>query len=308
MATFQDLINVGYCSESGIGGTGLGYCPFDIKRLKAIWRHPLNFKYPDAFDFTKANIQVLVQEGKIIPLYKTKNTTWNTPENGVQTFEGGDKVVTDRFPYEFSTNFTNGKQYHTVLAQLSNAGFHSFTLIDEDDNIILIKEEDGTLRAINCEFFNVGAYMPQGNDSAMVKVDIQLNDRKAIDYKLSFLKSESYDFAPEEITGVVDLQLKLTAPVSTVNALKFTATQVKDGHSAIQMGLLTGDIKVQEAGVTVPGALAVVNNEYVFTRTTGLFTLAAVVTVETYDTVVASSIINVNDVMIRAAKATTIVV
>jgi hypothetical protein len=315
MATLQDTVNIGYCNESGISGTGLGYCPFDVKRLKAIWRFPMNFKFPANFDNTKANVQKLVQEGKLTPIYKTKNTAWNTPENGVQTFEGGDKVVTDKLPYELSTTFTNGYQYHQTLVKLAQAGSHSFVFVDEDDNLVLIKEEDGTLRGVRSEFFNVGPYMPQGNDSAMTKVEIQLNDRKAIDNRLAFIKSESYTYSPEEITGIVDLQLSPIAPsaATTPGVLRFKANQVKDGHSAIQLGLDNSDIKVTEKigvalPVTIAGTLAVVGEDYVFTRTVGAFTIGSIVSLETYDTIVASSVINVNDTMVRAIKVTTVTV
>lgn len=307
--SLQTLLNKGYCTDSAIFGTALDFCPFDIKRLKIIWRHPLGFKYPNNFEFTKENIQKLVQKGKIIPLYKTKNTTWVTPENAAQTFEGGDKKGTDKMPYEFTTNFTNGYQYHVALNSLEKAGVHSFTFIDIDDTIWVEGTEDGGAKGIDCEYLSVEPYNPQGQNAAGTMVKVQLASRIAIDEKLKALLSKSYAFSPETIKGVSDVVLTLTAPVNATNILVINAKQLKDQHLVEQSGLDQSDIQIQVGGVTVPGTLAyTAPGVYTFTRTTGNWATGNVITTKLYDSTEIANIIVLDDTMLRSNVAQTIAV
>ena len=96
MAVIESIVNLGYCSESNFQGTATNYCIFDIKRLKKLWRFPLNFKFEAGFDFTLVNLQELEQQGKLVPIYTLKDAQFTTAENGVQTFGGGDKKLIEK--------------------------------------------------------------------------------------------------------------------------------------------------------------------------------------------------------------------
>lgn len=307
MAVIESIVNLGYCSESNFQGTATNYCIFDIKRLKKAWRHPLNFKFPADFDFTLANLQELEQQGKLVPIYTLKDPQFTTPENGVQTFGGGDKKLIEKMPIEIEAMLTNGIQGYQALITIEKATYHSFTLIDVEDTIWVQEGSDGRIGGINSEFMQVLPYTGAGSESASYKINFQL-DRLTFDTRLRAIKADSFDFATDDIKGVDDITLTLTAPVNGAGTITFTAKRTKDGHNVEQGGLENTDFLLTANGTAVPGALAYVNGVYTFTRTSGTWSTGQTIALKTWDSTLGVQIINVDGQMMKSNIATTVVV
>ena len=307
MAVIESIVNLGYCSESNFQGTDTAYCIFDIKRLKKAWRHPLNFKFPADFGFTLANLQELEQQGKLVPIYTLKDAQFTTAENGVQTFGGGDKKLIEKMPIEIEAMLTNGIQGYQALISIEKATYHSFTLIDVEDTIWVVENSDGRIGAINSEFMQVLPYSGAGSESASYKMNFQL-DRLAFDNRLRAIKADSFDFATDDIKGVDDITLTLTAPSNGGSTVTFTAKRTKDGHNVEQGGLVVGDFLLTSAGSTIAGTLAYANGVYTFTRSSGTWATGNTITLKTWDSTLSVQIINVDGQMIKSNIATTVVV
>lgn len=307
MAVIESIVNLGYCSESNFQGTATNYCIFDIKRLKKLWRFPLNFKFEAGFDFTLVNLQELEQQGKLVPIYTLKDAQFTTAENGVQTFGGGDKKLIEKMPFEIEAMLTNGVQGYQAVISIEKAGYHSFIMVDVEDTIWAQESSDGRIGAINSEFMQVLPYTGAGSESASYKINFQL-DRLTIDTRLKAIKADSFDFATDDITGVDDITLTLTAPINGGSTVTFTAKRTKDGHNVEQGGLVVGDFLLTSAGSTIAGTLAYANGVYTFTRSSGTWATGNTITLKTWDSTLSVQIINVDGQMIKSNVATTVAV
>ena len=281
MANLVDLLNVGRCSTSQILGTATDFCKLDIDRLKEIWRMPYNFKFDANFEFTLANLQALQEEGKLVKVSTFKTSSDSTEENSVNTYAGGKKSLMDKMPKQIDATLENGIQGYQAILSLEKAGMHSFLLIDENNTIFMAKGKDGLARGLNSEFFQVMDYKMRGDQPAGFNIQFQLN-RAQFDNDLQGLRSEDYDFDVEDIYGITDLDLIVTAPSNTDATMDFSVLRNTDRHSFNQEGLeaMTG-WKVTVGGVVATGAVTAVTGGYRYTITSPVaFNTGNVVTIE----------------------------
>ena len=280
MANLVDLLNVGRCSTSQILGTSTDFCKLDIDRLKEVWRMPYNFKFDVNFEFTLANLQALQKEGKLIKVSTFKTSSDTTEENSINTYAGGKKSLMDKMPKQIDATLENGIQGYQSILSLEKAGMHSFLLIDENNTIFMAKGKDGLARGLNSEFFQVKDYKMRGDQPASFSIQFQLN-RSQFDNDLQGLRVDDYNFDAADVYGITDLDLILTAPSDTDNALEFSVLRHTDRHDFNQEGLeaMTGWV-VKADGVVVLGTVTATANGYTFTRTTGAFATGEVVSLE----------------------------
>ena len=282
MANLVDLLNVGRCSTSQILGTATDFCKLDIDRLKEIWRMPYNFKFPVAFEFTLPNLQALQEEGKLVKVSTFKTSSDSTEENSVNTYAGGKKSLMDKMPKQIDATLENGIQGYKSILSLEKAGMHSFLLVDENNTIFMAKGKDGLARGLNSEFFQVMDYKMRGDQPAGFNIQFQLN-RAQFDNDLQGLRSEDYTFDIDDIYGITDLDLIVTAPSNTENTMDFSVLRNTDRHSFNQEGLeaMTG-WKVTVNGVVATGAVTSVTGGYRYTLNISpvAFNTGDVVTIE----------------------------
>lgn len=281
MAKLVDLLNVGRCSTSQILGTATDFCKLDIDRLKEIWRMPYNFKFNANFEFTLANLQALQEEGKLIKVSTFKTSSDTTEENSVNTYAGGKKSLMDKMPKQIDATLENGIQGYQSILSLEKAGMHSFLLIDENNTIFMAKGKDGLARGLNSEFFQVMDYKMRGDQPAGFNIQFQLN-RAQFDNDLQGLRSEDYDFDIDDVVGITDLDLVVTAPANAGTTMDFSVLRNTDRHSFNQEGLeaITG-LKVTVNGVGASGTVTAVTGGYRYTVTSpAAFSSGNVVTIE----------------------------
>ena len=281
MAKLVDLLNVGHCSTSGILGTSTDFCKLDIDRLKEIWRMPYNFKFPVDFEFTLKDLRTLQEEGKLVKVSTFKTSSDSTEENSVNTYAGGKKSLMDKMPKQIDATLENGIQGYQAILSLEKAGMHSFLLIDENNTIFMAKGKDGLARGLNSEFFQVMDYKMRGDQPAGFNIQFQLN-RAQFDNDLQGLRSEDYAFDIDDVYGITDLDLIVTAPANTGTAMAFFFFFNTDRHSFNQEGLvaMTGWV-VKVDGVVATGAVTAVTGGYRYTITSPVaFNTGDVVTIE----------------------------
>ena len=281
MAKLVDLLNVGRCSTSQILGTATDFCKLDIDRLKEIWRMPYNFKFPADFEFTLPKLQALQEEGKLVKVSTFKTSSDSTEENSVNTYAGGKKSLMDKMPKQIDATLENGIQGYQSILSLEKAGMHSFLLVDENNTIFMAKGKDGLARGLNSEFFQVMDYKMRGDQPAGFNIQFQLN-RAQFDNDLQGLRSEDYNFDVEDIYGITDLDLIVTAPSNAGTTMDFSVLRNTDRHSFNQEGLeaMTGWI-VKVDGVVATGAVTAVTGGYRYTITSPVaFNTGDVVTIE----------------------------
>lgn len=281
MAKLVDLLNVGHCSTSGILGTSTDFCKLDIDRLKEIWRMPYNFKFPVDFEFTLPNLQALQEEGKLVKVSTFKTSSDSTEENSVNTYAGGKKSLMDKMPKQIDATLENGIQGYQSILSLEKAGMHSFLLIDENNTIFMAKGKDGLARGLNSEFFQVMDYKMRGDQPAGFNIQFQLN-RAQFDNDLQGLRSEDYAFDIDDVYGITDLDLIVTAPANAGTTMAFSVLRNTDRHSFNQEGLeaMTGWV-VKVDGVVATGAVTAVTGGYRYTITSPVaFNTGDVVTIE----------------------------
>ena len=281
MAKLVDLLNVGRCSTSQILGTATDFCKLDIDRLKEIWRLPYNFKFDANFEITLANLQALQEEGKLIKVSTFKTSSDTTEENSVNTYAGGKKSLMDKMPKQIDATLENGIQGYQSILSLEKAGMHSFLLIDENNTIFMAKGKDGLARGLNSEFFQVMDYKMRGDQPAGFNIQFQLN-RAQFDNDLQGLRSEDYDFDIDDVVGITDLDLVVTAPANAGTTMDFSVLRNTDRHSFNQEGLeaMTG-WKVTVNGVVATGTVTASGGAYLYTVTSpAAFATGDVVTIE----------------------------
>lgn len=210
-------------------------------------------------------------------------------------------------PFEIEAMLTNGVQGYQAVISIEKATYHSFVLVDAEDTIWVAEDKTGLIGAINSEFMQVLPYTGAGSESASYKINFQL-DRLTIDTRLKAIKADSFDFATDDITGVDDITLTLTAPINGGSTVTFTAKRTKDGHNVEQGGLVVGDFLLTSAGSTIAGTLAYANGVYTFTRSSGTWATGNIITLKTWDDTLGVQIINVDGQMIKSNVATTVAV
>ena len=281
MAKLVDLLNVGRCSTSQILGTATDFCKLDIDRLKEVWRMPYNFKFPVDFEFTLENIKDLQEDGKLVKVSTFKTSSDTTEDNNINTYAGGKKSLMDKMPKQIDATLENGIQGYQAILSLEKAGMHSFLLIDENNTIFMAKGKDGLARGLNSEFFQVMDYKMRGDQPAGFNIQFQLN-RAQFDNDLQGLRSEDYNFDIDDVVGITDLDLIVTAPANAGTTMDFSVLRNTDRHSFNQEGLesMTGWV-VKVDGVVATGAVTAVTGGYRYTITSPVaFNTDDVVTIE----------------------------
>jgi len=302
----ETILNKGQCSVSNMKGLREGYCPFDITRLAMLLRFDYGYTFSAGFQFTKENLVKLIQGGKMKVIRTLKNANWDTPENGAQTYDGGDMYQTDKFPMKYSAIINGGTQGHQGLVSVERARTHSFLLVDKEGQIWL-SEANGTVRAINSNYMDVSPYMPAGNEAGASKITSQL-ERGVFDNSLSVIKPEELGFDIFELHDFFDVVIDLTAPSNSSNTLTFTAVRKTDKHDLGQGGLVTANVRLKVGNTTVAGTLSYSSGVYTFTRTAGTFSTGDAVTLSTWDNTESSYIVDVDGTLLKSNIATTVAV
>ena len=248
------LINLGSCSQLGIICTGANYCELDIKELKSVWFAPYGYKFPtniqNANQLTLAQLQDEVIALNIVPKGGIKSVAYTTEENRLKTYSGGEKAVVGKNPIQLDLTFEGGIQNYQAWVTLEKRTKHSVFLIDSNGTIFVVKNKQGLVGAINCDFLTVEPYKGfSGSEGGDFMVKMQL-DRNQFDTEFGGLQIDNMDFnAVRDLNCLAEVvPMPTSVEISGDNLLIFKVKQLADQHDVAGLDQDKMEIKINGDG------------------------------------------------------------
>lgn len=295
-----ELLNKVNCGASGVLGTGLAGCKFDINRVTAIGLLTKGYKFTQ--DPDKDYLRALQQSGDLIMLQDIVSFTDATADDNIVTRDGsGIKVVVGKNPYEKTATFDNGIQFNRALNALSGYNSYDIILFDEKGSMIVTATKDGTPKGFTLGMFENGKYgFANGTDSNSQTVMFQMIKRAEFDDNIGYYTTNDLDFYPDELTGVNEV-LVTVDPIVAGTSIVVSAYLLDKTHPV--EGLLFGDFSVTKGGAANNPTAATYNS----TTKKYTLTLPALVSADVVTVSLNGIILTTLDVLYKSNVATAIV-
>lgn len=295
-----ELLNRVNCSGSGVLGTGLAGCKFDINRVIAIGLLTKGFKF--AQDPDKDYMRDLQQAGTLIMLQGIVSFTDATADDNITTREGsGIKVVAGKNPYEKTAMFDNGLNFHKALTTISGYEQYDIVLFDVNGSMIVTVAKDGSPKGFTLGMFENQKYgFANGTDSNSQSVLFQMIDRAEFDSNAGWYTTEELDFFPSELTGINEVLVSV-APVVTASTTIVVDAYLLDKTHSVD-GLLTGDWELTKNGTVLAQTVVQSSTTKKYTFTVASLSAADIITVRLKNTVLTPL-----DVLYKSNTATVVV-
>ena len=278
-----ELLNKVDCTGSGVLGTGLDGCPFDMDRVTAVGLLPKGYKFTQ--DPTKDYLQGLQQSGDLIMLQGVVSFTDGTADDNIVTRDGsGIKTVVGKNPYEKTATFDNGINFHKALTSLSSYGRYDIVLFDVKGSMLVTVGKDGAPKGFTLGMFENQKYtFKNGTDSSGQSVIFQMINRAEFDSNAGWYTTKQLDFYPDELQGVNEVLVTID-PIAAASTTIVVDAYLLDRTHSVE-GLLTGDIELTRNGVVLAQTViqSPTTKKYTFTVTAN--TAADIVTVRIKDIV-----------------------
>lgn len=311
----SDIIDVLNCSLSDALGTGLRGCDFQFENLESIALLPAGTTIPAGAAYDRDYIRQQQREGNWIVLNNVYSFEWQTGDDEVETSDTkGIEAVTRKGLYKFEVMFRNGIYQQKVLNSLEGFGRWDIIFFDEENNQLHVTTSSGGVRGFTTGRFSVSPIQfKNGTNSLKTRLTVQFTKTSQFNSQIGFIGSGDLTFVPDEIEGINQVRLSVpSAPVNAATDVVVKAVLDKDG-STFPAGLASTDflVKVDGSTVAVSGAVADATAK-TYTLTIPALSTAEVVTVDLYDGVLPSTVIQVgvapDDILYQARTATTTVV
>jgi len=249
-----ELLNRVNCSGSGVLGTGLAGCKFDINRVIAIGLLTKGYKFTQ--DPDKEYMRELQQAGTLIMLQGIVSFTDATADDNIVTREGsGIKVVAGKNPYEKTAMFDNGLNFHKALTSVSGYEEYDIVLFDVNGSMVVTVAKDGSPKGFTLGMFENQKYgFANGTDSNSQSVLFQMINRTEFDSNAGWYTTEELDFYPSELTGVNEVLVTVDPAVAGTSIV--VSAYLLDKTHPVE-GLLFGDFKVVRNGTVSNPTVAV---------------------------------------------------
>lgn len=296
-----ELLNKVNCSGSGILGTGLAGCKFDINRVIAVGLLTKGYKFTE--DPNKEYMRELQVAGTLIMLQGIVSFADATADDNIVTREGsGIKVVAGKNPYEKTAMFDNGLNFHKALTTVSGYEQYDIVLFDVNGSMIVTVAKDGSPKGFALGMFENQKYgFANGTDGNSQSVLFQMTNRSEFDSNAGWYTTEELDFYPSELTGINEVLITVDPIVTASTSIVVSAFLLDKTHPV--EGLLVGDFNVTRNGsVIVPSAVAYSSTTKKYTLTVTANTTADIVTVSLDGT-----ILNLLDELYKSNTATVVV-
>lgn len=295
-----ELLNKVNCGASGVLGTGLAGCKFDIDRVIAIGLLTKGYKFTE--DPNKEYMRQLQQDGILTMLQGIVSFADATADDNIITREGsGIKVVAGKNPYEKTATFDNGINFHKALTSISGYEQHDIVLFDVNGSMVVTVAKDGSPKGFALGMFENQKYgFANGTDSNSQSVLFQMINRAEFDSNAGWYTTNELDFYPDELTGVNEVLVSVDTIAAASTTISISAFLLDKSHTVD--GLLTTDFELTKNGTVL--AQTVIQNpttkKYVFTVAAN--TAANIITVRIKDTVLTPL-----DVLYKSNTATAVV-
>lgn len=307
--TLEQILNVVNCSVSGILGTGLNYCKFDLKRVTTIILTRRGFVFDKEREFNLEYFQELQQTGDAVVLQGVESMVDNTAEDNTVTLEGSGIIkYVGKNPYTMAFTFDNGFYFHKALNSLEGANRWNVILGDSEGNLLMTQTKAGDVKGFTVGALSNGRYgWSNGATANSQTINMQLLNRSEVDDLASWVTSENLDFSPQsDLQGINDTQITLDSPAIGGTTITFSVKTIADEHAFNQQGLTATDFRYTNAG-TVQTITNVAPTSTVGTYTATVPTIVAgAVTLQTWDSALQTPIIMVNTDLLKSNEATSV--
>jgi hypothetical protein len=279
------------------------------------WGTPLHvigiqkgYEIPKATVWGKTYINEQIQLGKFIPLIGAESFDNESSEDAVTTNSRGvDRLNTLGLPkYKFT--YEEGHEFYKEMAKLTSFKALDFIFADEEGNWRLAVTSEGNFKG-----FTAGQAIAMltntktlGGDPESKSFSIQLLDRIQWDQNYEFALRDSLDFSPEEIDGINGVEISFDAIPAVGSSYDVTLTLESDGLTPVE-GLVSADLLMVRDGVSE--AVTVVENtpgKYTVTTGTPLVT-SEVISLQTWDSSLLVTAINVSNALYRGTSESAVV-
>lgn len=295
-----ELLNKVNCGASGVLGTGLAGCKFDIDRVIALGLLTKGYKFTE--DPNKEYMRQLQQDGILTMLQGIVSFADATADDNIATREGsGIKVVAGKNPYEKTATFDNGINFHKALTSISGYKQHDIVLFDVNGSMVVTVAKDGSPKGFTLGMFENQKYgFANGTDSNSQSVLFQMINRAEFDSNAGWYTTNELDFYPDELTGVNEVLVSVDPIAVASTKISISAFLLDKSHTVD--GLLTTDFELTKNSTVL--AQTVIQNpttkKYVFTVVAN--TAADIITVRIKGTVLTPL-----DVLYKSNTATAVV-
>lgn len=311
MATISEIVNNLSCGTGQQAGTGLKFCPQDIKDPKVVVfaEKGLALEPPLGTDFNLAFLQTLQQKGKLIILNRIVSFTDNTSENETATRESsGIKYGTMLPPYDYTFTFDNGVHFYRNLSKLEGSKNLDMFIFDVKNDMFGTLTRQNKFRGFDLLYVGVGPYKAGKENSQTLMVQF---DRTQFDTSVAWISNENLDFtATTDLDGYNDVEIKIIAPTDSTSIVNFNIFAKANNKLVALTGLDVSDFKLIFNGATeiplsiVPNGL---DGAYTFNLANPV-SAGYVISLELFDNTLLTSIINLEGTMFKSNIATTVVV
>jgi len=307
--TLIDQLEVVNCDSADQSGTGTGRkaCPFDWDRVEAIELSDVSYRYTE--EQTLASVQLAQQKGEVIIIKGIKSFTLSPLDPNISTAEGsGFETVTGEMPYKYTMISDGGVNLWKAYRKFNSKDRYNVKLYDAQGNTVMTETKGGDVKGFGLKMLHTGQYKGrEGSNPAEYTTMLQFADLKEMD-RMTWITAENLDYdANSDLDGINDIDI-------TINPVAAAATEIVikpflNDKSHILLGTSVTDWRVKKNGVViVPSGIATDENAKTVTFTVPATAGAEVYTVETYDTVAVSNVVNLLGVLYRGLPATVVVV
>jgi len=310
MNTIAEIFNLIDCGSSGVIGTGLAACSFDLNNPSTILLVPKGTKMAPNFVFSLANIQEKIQTSGWVVLQGITDFVDGTPDNDRKTYAStGNMRTMLKHPYLWTFTTDNGINFFKALTYLDGNNQWDIIVFDTEGNGIASLDKQGNGRGLNMGMFDTGKYVI-GNDH-MQSFTVQVN-RQNFDKTVCAIEGSNLDFVPaDDLDGFNDVTITPSPLATTATALVFKAMLIDNTHllaGAVDANFRITRLRAGTTTVSTHTGLSYTTNPGYITTTLGAAAASGdVYTIETWDPTLSVEIINIDGILYKGPQVTVIV-
>lgn len=266
-------------------GTGLTDCIQKLGYPKGFIKTSRNFSESTSTVLNREYFETKIQEGVFVPFLGADNNDLPVAEDVTQELPNGvQRIVRSGKPVFNFGYMTGGYYLHKIFSSYKGNNFGKVLLVFENGTILAVMSQDKT----TWSGFDAGMFTSQytantGSEDEQVTAIMQITNTEQFENLGTILDSESLGFNPNDLTGVIDTEVTVTAaPVAATGQITATVKALFNKGIDIE-GLLATDFRVLLNGVedTIT-AVTFINGAYEIDITSALVAADEVV-VELYD-------------------------
>ena len=267
-------------------------------------------KIPAITEFDLAYLTPEIQANKMIPIIDASAFEDLSAEDGFSTNTSTVKRLNVKGLPEYKLMFEEGHEFYKELAKLESFKSYDFAIGDDMGNWMLVENSDGSFGG-----FSAGHVTPtltkrkvKGGDSESKSLVVQFLDRMQWDQGYKILHRSELTFSPSDIPSVNGAYLAFdTLPAALATTLKVSVMLSSDHNTPVE-GLVAVDFIYTVDGISSAIADATETSPGKYDLTVPSTAVAEELTLDLYDDVLKTHIIDSAGVLFRSDVLTATVI